>query len=174
MCDARNYMRSIFFCKSHCSSKAVENVARALEERLRAATRYPRALKTCSISTKSSPIAPRHKGSHKYQDVISRGVIVNISTGKNMCVHPKRYHSKHRHCLIRMHLFHGRIMDEHEFRFFPIKNTPTITFEAKPELILKEIRPPLIKRHYTASHTKCNTLKEASKPYEIYVIHWRR
>ncbi|GFX28273.1 hypothetical protein TNCV_1125271 [Trichonephila clavipes] len=52
-----------------------------------------------------------------------------------MCIHPKRSHPKHRHCLIRNRLFHGCLMDE---------NTSTITFEAKPGLIRTKNSLPMI------------------------------
>ncbi|GFV65061.1 hypothetical protein TNCV_4670921 [Trichonephila clavipes] len=70
-----------------------------------------------SSNTEASPIAP-HKGVRKHPGCHnSVGMRIDISKGKEMevlCSQPKRYHPKHRRLLIRMHLFHGCVMDKNE------------------------------------------------------------
>ncbi|GFY17657.1 hypothetical protein TNCV_1073921 [Trichonephila clavipes] len=61
-----------------------------------------------------------------------------------LCITVKRCHPRHRHSLIRMHLFYGFVGDEPSSRFTPNESTPIIAFQAKPRFIRKDNIPPKI------------------------------
>ncbi|GBM31386.1 hypothetical protein AVEN_99605-1 [Araneus ventricosus] len=80
------------------------------------------ALSSCS--RKSSPIA-RHKGSHKHQECHlyrNEQSRFHVERHGGLCDHPKRYHPKHRHCLLRMHLFQGCLVDDNGFQVLSESN----------------------------------------------------
>ncbi|GFV87502.1 hypothetical protein TNCV_3281401 [Trichonephila clavipes] len=55
-----------------------------------------------------------------------------------LCVHPKRYQPKHRHCLIHIYVFWECYVRKQVSRFSPNGNMPTIAVEAEPGLRYKK------------------------------------
>lgn len=103
------------------------------------------ALSCCN--RKSSPIFPgghKHQGCNLYRYEHSW---FHLERHGGLCAHPKRYNPKHRHCLLRKHLFFTDVLwmiTGSEFSRNQI--TPTIILEAKPGLIHKKNNHPVMRR----------------------------
>ncbi|KFM60409.1 hypothetical protein X975_17999, partial [Stegodyphus mimosarum] len=67
----------------------------------------------------------KHQGCHLYKPGHSR---FPLERHGGLCAHLKRCHPKHRHCLFRMHLYHGCLSDDKGFQVLSISNNAYYRF----------------------------------------------